>query len=142
MSLRMQALLLRFLESGEIQRVGAERAQARVNVRVIAGSVNGTGGPVWDNIADPDYARHATLLAEAMLKRYANHPAIIAIGYDNEIVVLSPVRPDGALQTLFRPADPPSPVKKRATSESHRAKTTKPALCSLLVTRWNWQDWT
>ncbi len=36
MSLRMQALLLRFLESGEIQRVGAERAQARVNVRVIA----------------------------------------------------------------------------------------------------------
>jgi transcriptional regulator with PAS, ATPase and Fis domain len=36
MSLRMQALLLRFLESGEIQRVGAERPQARVNVRVIA----------------------------------------------------------------------------------------------------------
>ena len=36
MSLRMQALLLRFLESGEIQRVGAERAQARVDVRVIA----------------------------------------------------------------------------------------------------------
>ena len=36
MSLRMQALLLRFLESGEIQRVGAERAQARVNVRVVA----------------------------------------------------------------------------------------------------------
>ena len=36
MSLRMQALLLRFLENGEIPRVGAERAQARVNVRVIA----------------------------------------------------------------------------------------------------------
>ncbi len=36
MSLRMQAVLLRFLESGEIQRVGAERPQARVNVRVIA----------------------------------------------------------------------------------------------------------
>jgi transcriptional regulator with PAS, ATPase and Fis domain len=36
MSLRMQALLLRFLESGEIQRVGAERPQARVSVRVIA----------------------------------------------------------------------------------------------------------
>jgi transcriptional regulator with PAS, ATPase and Fis domain len=35
-SLRMQALLLRFLESGEIQRVGSDRAQARVNVRVIA----------------------------------------------------------------------------------------------------------
>src|SRR6187200_1164307 len=35
MSLRMQALLLRFLENGEIQRVGSERVQARVDVRVI-----------------------------------------------------------------------------------------------------------
>ena len=36
MSLRMQALLLRFLESGEIQAVGSETSQATVNVRVIA----------------------------------------------------------------------------------------------------------
>jgi transcriptional regulator with PAS, ATPase and Fis domain len=36
MSLRMQALLLRFLENGELQRVGSDRAQARVDVRVIA----------------------------------------------------------------------------------------------------------
>ncbi len=36
MSLRMQALLLRFLESGEVQRVGADRMQSRVDVRVIA----------------------------------------------------------------------------------------------------------
>ena len=36
MSLRMQALLLRFLETGEIQRVGSERAQAALNVRVIS----------------------------------------------------------------------------------------------------------
>jgi DNA-binding NtrC family response regulator len=33
---RMQALLLRFLETGELQRVGADRAQVRVDVRVIA----------------------------------------------------------------------------------------------------------
>ena len=33
---RMQGLLLRFLETGEIQRVGSERVEARVNVRVIA----------------------------------------------------------------------------------------------------------
>jgi transcriptional regulator with PAS, ATPase and Fis domain len=32
---RMQGLLLRFLETGEIQRVGSERMDARVNVRVI-----------------------------------------------------------------------------------------------------------
>jgi transcriptional regulator with PAS, ATPase and Fis domain len=33
---RMQSLLLRFLESGEIQRVGTTRTNARVDVRVIA----------------------------------------------------------------------------------------------------------
>jgi transcriptional regulator with PAS, ATPase and Fis domain len=36
MSTRMQVVLLRFLESGEIQRVGADRSHARVNVRLIA----------------------------------------------------------------------------------------------------------
>ena len=35
MSLRMQALMLRFLETGEIQRVGSERQLAPLNVRVI-----------------------------------------------------------------------------------------------------------
>ena len=36
MSLRMQGLLLRFLENGEIQRVGADVAVQRVDVRVVA----------------------------------------------------------------------------------------------------------
>jgi transcriptional regulator with PAS, ATPase and Fis domain len=36
MSVRMQGMLLRFLETGELQRVGASRAQRRVDVRVIA----------------------------------------------------------------------------------------------------------
>jgi DNA-binding NtrC family response regulator len=36
MSLRMQAMLLRFLESGEIQRVGADRSLPPLDVRVIA----------------------------------------------------------------------------------------------------------
>jgi transcriptional regulator with GAF, ATPase, and Fis domain len=35
MSMRMQVVLLRFLETGEIQRVGGDRPQARVNVRLI-----------------------------------------------------------------------------------------------------------
>ena len=35
MSLQMQAMLLRFLENGEIQRVGSEAKNARVDVRVI-----------------------------------------------------------------------------------------------------------
>ena len=36
MSTRMQGVLLRFLETGELQRVGAERSVRRVDVRVIA----------------------------------------------------------------------------------------------------------
>jgi DNA-binding NtrC family response regulator len=36
MTLRMQGLLLRFLETGELQKVGSERSGAVVNVRVIA----------------------------------------------------------------------------------------------------------
>jgi two-component system, NtrC family, response regulator len=36
MSLRMQALLLRFLENGEIQAVGSDHAQTQVDVRVVA----------------------------------------------------------------------------------------------------------
>jgi transcriptional regulator with GAF, ATPase, and Fis domain len=35
MSARMQAVLLRFLETGEIQRIGADRSHTRVNVRLI-----------------------------------------------------------------------------------------------------------
>lgn len=36
MTLRMQGLLLRFMETGELQKVGSDRATMRVNVRVIA----------------------------------------------------------------------------------------------------------
>jgi len=36
MSLRMQALLLRFLETGEIQRVGSDARSPRIDVRVLA----------------------------------------------------------------------------------------------------------
>ena len=36
MSLRMQAMLLRFLETGELQRVGADAISRRVDVRIIA----------------------------------------------------------------------------------------------------------
>jgi len=36
MTLRMQGLLLRFLETGELQKVGSERSGAVVNVRVVA----------------------------------------------------------------------------------------------------------
>ena len=51
MSLRMQALLLRFLESGEIQSVGADRPKARSDVRVIAA----TNRQLLDRIATKEF---------------------------------------------------------------------------------------
>ncbi len=51
MSLRMQALLLRFLESGEIQRVGSDRVNSRVDVRVIAA----TNRDLMSRIADKNF---------------------------------------------------------------------------------------
>ncbi len=36
MTLRMQGLLLRFMETGELQKVGSDRPTSRVNVRVVA----------------------------------------------------------------------------------------------------------
>ena len=38
-----------------------------------------------DNISDPDYRRCITRLADKMLARYAKHPSIVAIGYNNEV---------------------------------------------------------
>src|SRR5262245_12284166 len=51
MSLRMQALLLRFLETGEIQRVGSDRYQAPLNVRVITA----THRRLLDRVADKTF---------------------------------------------------------------------------------------
>jgi beta-galactosidase len=38
-----------------------------------------------DDISDPDYVREVGILADALTKRYAHHPALLAVGYDNEI---------------------------------------------------------
>ncbi len=51
MSLRMQALLLRFLEDGDIYRVGSERKTATVNVRVVAA----TNRVLLDRIASHEF---------------------------------------------------------------------------------------
>src|SRR5262249_13259935 len=51
MSLRMPALLLRFLESGEIQAVGSDRVNARADVRVIAA----TNRDLMSGIADKSF---------------------------------------------------------------------------------------
>jgi len=38
-----------------------------------------------DDISDPDYRRLVHQLAVEMLKRYARNPAVVAVGYDNEV---------------------------------------------------------
>ncbi len=38
-----------------------------------------------DDISDPNYIRELGILADMMTKRYAHHPAVIAVGYANEI---------------------------------------------------------
>ncbi|XHS79216.1 beta-galactosidase [Burkholderiaceae bacterium UC74_6] len=38
-----------------------------------------------DNIGDPDYRRLAVRMADTLTQRYAKHPALLAVGYDNEI---------------------------------------------------------
>jgi DNA-binding NtrC family response regulator len=51
MSLRMQAILLRFLETGEVQRVGSDRPTARLDVRVICA----TNRALADRMASGDF---------------------------------------------------------------------------------------
>lgn len=50
---------------------------------------NGTrlppGERYMDDISDPNYVREAGILADRITNRYAHHPAVIAVGYDNEI---------------------------------------------------------
>lgn len=38
-----------------------------------------------DNISDPDYKRLVARFADTLTRRYAKHPALMAIGFDNEI---------------------------------------------------------
>ena len=38
-----------------------------------------------DDTSDVDYRREVLILGETMMKRYAHHPALIAVGYNNEI---------------------------------------------------------
>lgn len=38
-----------------------------------------------DDISDPGYVRELGIMADTLTKRYAHHPAVIAVGYNNEI---------------------------------------------------------
>lgn len=50
---------------------------------------NGTRLPpaerYMDDISDPNYVREVGIMADALTRHYAHQPAVIAVGYDNEI---------------------------------------------------------
>jgi transcriptional regulator with PAS, ATPase and Fis domain len=54
MTLRMQGLLLRFLETGELQKVGADRTGSRVDVRTIAATNRNLRGMIAEGLFRED----------------------------------------------------------------------------------------
>jgi transcriptional regulator with PAS, ATPase and Fis domain len=58
MSLRMQTLLLRFLENGELQAIGSDSPQARVDVRVVAAT-----NRAWPNTSRPGTSAKTSCIA-------------------------------------------------------------------------------
>jgi beta-galactosidase len=84
---RMQANGIRVILDipGSPAPIWLHRAYAGVDIV----SQNGTRLPpaerYMDNISDPDYVREVGIFADALTKRYAHHPAVIAVGYNNEI---------------------------------------------------------
>ena len=71
MSLRMQALLLRYVESGEIQRVGSDRLHTSSNVRIIAA----TNRNLEERVAEKAISRRSLLSPECGPHRDPAAPA-------------------------------------------------------------------
>lgn len=70
---------------GQPAPIWLHKAYPGVDIVSQEGDVVNPASRYWDNISDPDYRRLARRLAEKLLQRYANHPAVIAVGYTNEI---------------------------------------------------------
>jgi beta-galactosidase len=56
-----------------------------VNVVNQSGVVLQPARRYMDDISDPVYRAHVRRYADALTSRYAHHPAVLAVGYDNEI---------------------------------------------------------
>jgi transcriptional regulator with PAS, ATPase and Fis domain len=80
MTLRMQGLLLRFLETGELQKVGSDRAVARVNVRVIAATNRDLRHLIAEGTFREDLFYRLNvihLIVPALRERRADIPALV-----------------------------------------------------------------
>jgi transcriptional regulator with GAF, ATPase, and Fis domain len=80
MTLRMQGLLLRFLETGELQKVGADRAAGRVNVRVLAATNRNLSERIAEGLFREDLFYRINvihLVVPPLRERRADVPAIV-----------------------------------------------------------------
>src|SRR3954465_15190669 len=83
-----------------------------------------------DDTSDPGYLRLLVGLADAMTRRYAKHPALLAIGYNNE---------SGNGMVSYSEAD-----RGRFTAWlRHRYRTPQPLNKAWATQWWSWRidDW-
>jgi beta-galactosidase len=55
-----------------------------INITDLNGDVKYPNHRYMDDVGDPDYQKYALRFTDAISKRYANHPALLAFGIDNE----------------------------------------------------------
>jgi len=116
MSLRMQALMLRFLETGEIQRVGSERQGAALNVRVITA----THRRLLERIADKTfredlYYRLNVIHVEVppLRERREDIPVLLGYFFKETAVAHRSPEPELTAEALARLVDYPWPGNVR-----------------------------
>jgi beta-galactosidase len=55
-----------------------------INITDAGGDIKYPNHRYMEDVGDPDYQKYALRFADAISKRYANHPALLAFGIDNE----------------------------------------------------------
>ena len=95
MSLRMQALLLRFLENGEIQSVGADHIKSTVDVRVVAA----TNRNLSDMVANGQFREDLLYRLRVI---HIHVPPLRERKEDIRVLVAVPGRQDGAPGDVLR----------------------------------------
>ena len=84
---KMQAAGIRVILDipGSIAPIWLHRAYPGVDIVNQFGNLLPPAERYMDDIGDPNYVRELGVMADALMKRYQHHPAVIAVGYNNEI---------------------------------------------------------
>ncbi|HEY6510029.1 MAG TPA: sigma-54 dependent transcriptional regulator [Vicinamibacterales bacterium] len=142
MSPRMQGVLLRFLETGELQRVGSTRPNMRVDVRVVAA----TNRVLSDRVAsghfrlDLFYRLNVIHLEVPPLRdRLEDVPALLAQfirRYSEEYRLAAPVIEPGALAALMRHDWPGNVRELKNLAERLVVRSSGGTVCGQEVRSW------